>query len=105
MLVDDGDISEAEMGKHPEQGILTRSISGKKVPQARLSKPTPYYAKQGLLVCSDGYWENLAVDQVSYFINKPQNLQKDLQKQVNIAKQAGAENCDNISVFVFLNGK
>ncbi len=103
MLVEDQEIDEADMGKHPEQGILTRSISGKRPAKIRFSKITPFYKKQGLLVCSDGYWENIPVDEVSHFIQKPQNLLRDLKKQIKEAKKQGGKDCDNISVAVFFN--
>jgi len=103
MLLDDNEITEAEMGQHPEQGILTRSISAKKKALICFSDFKPLKKGEGLLLCTDGYWENLPVNQVSCFISiKKGDLSKKLIQCIQQAKQNDENKCDNITVQVIL---
>ena len=63
VLADRGKISESEMGSHPDQGRLLQSLGGDD-----LGEPACDFATiengDSFLLCSDGFWENLAQDEI-----------------------------------------
>jgi len=102
MLVDVGEISEAEMATHPDQNKVLKSVN-----HERLDTPTyktlPLKQESNylILLCSDGFWEQVSSDEmIKLFDSK--DLQKDLEKIVQLAKKRGGEYGDNISAVVYL---
>lgn len=100
MLLEDGEVTEDEMGRHPEQGMLTRSISAKNNIKASISAVRTFQPHQALLLCTDGFWENLprtTLIQLSQAHKNTQALEKSLSQWVNQAKQNAGADCDNIT--------
>jgi len=58
MLVDLGEISEAEMAEHPEQNRLYRSLGGGQKPRPELGT-APMVRDDLFVLCSDGVWQYL----------------------------------------------
>jgi len=58
MLVDLGEISEAEMATHPEQNRLYRSLGGGQEPRPEVGT-APLVRDDLFVLCSDGVWEYL----------------------------------------------
>ncbi|NQZ88165.1 MAG: serine/threonine-protein phosphatase [Saccharospirillaceae bacterium] len=105
MLLDEGEISEEEMGTHPEQNKLFKSIG---VLNEELDKPSikqysPLTAGESILVCSDGFWEHLSQKELVKLNNK--FSQKSLEKSCDISQIRANGKSDNISVIVFKQGK
>lgn len=96
-LVDDGEISEQEMGTHPHQNRLTRSIN--------ISKPFSVEVKQypiaipgeTFLLCTDGFWEFIKQNEL---IELAQGEVKDgeLIKKARLSMLRAGDKGDNISV-------
>lgn len=66
MLVDEGEVSEQEMGTHPDQNKLFKSIS---VLEEGYDKPTiktypPLNRHESILLCTDGFWEYLKPEEI-----------------------------------------
>lgn len=102
MLVDTGQLKEEEMGTHPEQGALTRSIGVKKsIKPSVKTHETPLQKGEGLLLCSDGLWEMISVKEMCSMAkqNKPQ---KRLEKLVVTAVKRAAPKSDNVTAQVLL---
>ena len=55
--LNEGKITEAEMGLHPEQNQLTRSINIQKNHQAEINIYAPIEKNETFLLCTDGFWE------------------------------------------------
>lgn len=55
--LDDGGITEREMGLHPEQNQLTRSINITKSSQAEVIIYPPIVKGETFILCTDGFWE------------------------------------------------
>jgi len=52
-----GSISEREMGLHPEQNQLTRTINVQKRHQAEINIYPPIKKGETFVLCTDGFWE------------------------------------------------
>jgi len=55
--LDDGTITEREMGLHPEQNQLTRSITIQKKFKPDINIYPPIQKGETFLLCTDGFWE------------------------------------------------
>jgi len=55
--LDQGDILEQEMGLHPEQNQLTRTINIQKKYQVDVSVYPPVEKGETFILCTDGFWE------------------------------------------------
>ncbi len=53
----DGDISERDMGLHPDQNQLLRTINILKKHQAEVNAYTPIKKGETFVLCTDGFWE------------------------------------------------
>lgn len=103
MLVDIGEISEADMGKHPDQTSLTRSIAvGKSIKPSIKKHSTPLQKNEVLLLCSDGFWEMLTINEV-LSLAKASNLENALQKWVNKAVKRATKKSDNVTAQIFIS--
>jgi len=101
MLVDVGEITEADMGQHPDQTSLTRSIAvGKSIKPSIQKHSTPLQKNEMLLLCSDGFWNMLTITEI-LSLAKTSNLKKTLQKWVNKAVKRAAKKSDNVTAQVF----
>lgn len=100
MLVDDGEISEAEMAAHPEQGKLYQSIGPKKTVKPRVSH-RELTATDVVLVASDGFWEGVSDEELQGFAIDPS--QQRLDCLVDLACERRAPKADNTTVISFEN--
>lgn len=55
--LDDGSITERDMGIHPEQNQLLRTINILKMHQAEVNLYPPIIKGETFVLCSDGFWE------------------------------------------------
>ncbi len=58
-LLNAGKISEEEMGQHPDQNQLTRSINILKKHQPEIREYPAIQKGETFLLCTDGFWENV----------------------------------------------
>ncbi|MEE7626194.1 PP2C family serine/threonine-protein phosphatase [Methylobacter sp. Wu8] len=56
-LLNNGKITEREMGQHPEQNRLTRSINILKAHEAEINLYPAMQQGETFILCSDGFWE------------------------------------------------
>lgn len=104
MLLDEGDITEEEMGTHPDQNKLFKSISvlGEKVDKPSVKKHPPLTAGDSLLVCSDGFWEFLTPKEL---VKLSGHLtQATLEEYCTLSQRRAAGKSDNITVLMYKKG-
>jgi len=102
MLVDTGQLTEEEMGTHPEQGALTRSIGvGKKTKATVKTQSTPMQPGEALLLCSDGLWEMVSRKEICALAKK-KNPEKQLHKLMSAAVKRAAPKSDNVTAELLL---
>jgi len=103
MKVDRGEITEQQMGTHPDQGALTRSIGvGKKVKPS--CKTHQQKLKQGdtLLLCTDGFWERVSQNEI-LSLAKSKDTEKDLNRWIKTAIKRANQRSDNVSAELYIH--
>jgi len=100
LLADRGKISESEMGNHTDQGRLLQSLGGDDLGEPDYDFAT-IESDDLFLLCSDGFWENLAQDEIlviaSAGIEERQRILTELSAQS--VTRAGAK-ADNLSAIL-----
>ena len=100
ILFESGEITEEEMGDHPDQNRLLQSLGSDEPPTLR-------YGFAGLdirevfLLCSDGLWENQSKDEIIGLANTPrEHCDAAVEKAVNEAVQRAGKKADNTTALV-----
>ncbi len=117
MLLSLGEITEEEMATHPDQNRLLKSLNAKKSTDATYKETSLPLGRSVVLVCSDGFWEDVSVEEMRHSIFGKQ-IETSLEEMVLLAKERGKkrakeraekrgvhidrESGDNISVVVAL---
>jgi len=99
MLLDDGEITEEEMGTHPDQGKLLKAISVKACPKPNLKVYPPLASGETCLLCSDGFWEMIPAKELSK-LSRSKQLDRDNAKAIQLAKKRAGPGSDNITVLL-----
>ena len=102
MLVDIGEISEQDMGHHPEQGQLTRSISMEGEIKPSIKTHSPFTKNQAVLLCSDGFWEQITGKEI-LSLAKVSSLYSALDTLVMKAVKRGGNSGDNVTAQIWRN--
>ena len=100
MLLDEGEISEAEMAAHPEQGKLYQSIGPKKIVKPRVAHKT-LEPTDLVLAVSDGFWEGVTEEELIHFASAPS--QQLLDTLVEQACERRSPKADNTTVISYDN--
>lgn len=97
LLLDEGEITESEMGTHPDQGRLIKSIARAEVtPSVKLYAPLE--PGDSLLLCSDGFWEQWQVTELLQALGKSPSV--DLNRMVATAVERAKGKSDNVTVIL-----
>lgn len=101
-LVDSGIINESQMGTHPTQNALTRSIAvGKAIKPSFKTHQTKLTNGDCLLLCSDGFWEMIKQKEIiSLAISKKPG--SDLNRWINTAINRAKPHSDNVTAQLFI---
>jgi len=100
MLVDMGDLDEAEMGSHPEQNALTRSVNMKDEIKTTVNSHNALNKGDALLLCSDGFWEEVPEKEYRSLAGS-RDADKMLNKLVNRAVERAGIGGDNVTAMFF----
>ena len=105
ILFERGEITEEEMGRHPDQSRLLQSLGGDEA-------PTPRYGsadlQQGdaLILCSDGFWEHLKPAELESLVATPaKRRQAALDQAVKTAVKRGGAKADNTTAIMIHCGE
>lgn len=102
MLVDTGVVTEENMGTHPDQGALTRSIGvGKKTKPSFKSHPSRMQKGDALLLCTDGFWEMITQNEI-LSLAKSKNPEKNLTTWIKTAIERAQPRSDNVTAQLFI---
>ena len=96
-LLEQGEIAEHEMGSHPEQNQLTRSINVMKLYSAEVNLYSPANPGETFILCSDGFWEYV---KPSEFLElaQPSSGKAELGKKARLAVLRARGRSDNVTV-------
>lgn len=99
MLFDQGDITEDEIGSHPEQSMLTRSIGMKSDIKPTIKIHSPLQQGEVLLLCSDGFWEMIKPYELTH-LTKTNDTHKQINEFITIANTRAGDKGDNVSISI-----
>lgn len=95
ILVDQGEITEAEMGTHPDQSRLLQSLGGEEPPTPRLGS-VDWRPGDSVILCSDGFWEYLTTPELEKLVaTEPAGRCRALELAVDTAVRRGGAKADN----------
>jgi serine/threonine protein phosphatase PrpC len=96
-LLEEGKITETEMGGHPEQNCLLRSINVAKGHESEINVYPAARAGETFILCSDGFWEN-AKTQDLLQLAQPDSGIDELEKAAKLSWLRANGKSDNITV-------
>jgi serine/threonine protein phosphatase PrpC len=96
-LLEEGKITEAEMGGHPEQNCLLRSINVAKGHEIEINVYPAARAGETFVLCSDGFWENVKTQELIQ-LAQPETDLDDLSKIAKLSLLRANGKSDNITV-------
>jgi len=102
MKLDRGEITEQQMGTHPDQGALTRSIGvGNKVNPSFKTHSQKLSKGDTLLLCTDGFWERISKNEIISLakIKKPE---KEMTVWIKTAIERAQPRSDNVTAQLFI---
>ena len=103
-LLDEGMISEEEMGIHPDRNKLYNSVGGFTLPDIDLGQPMKLNSGDILLLCTDGVWPELTPNEM-FATLRAYPLEKAVKNMMDHAEFRGGKDCDNLSVAALRYGE
>lgn len=94
ILVEQGKISEEQMGKDINQGKLYQSLGGETDYEADIDTVDNLQKGDWFLLCSDGFWGNLSLEDIATLESKSEIQAEEL---LSKARNIGGNDCDNIT--------
>lgn len=101
-LVDEGKLAPSDAERHPLRNYVTRCLGGLgPAPEPSFGSAAGLAAGDALLLCSDGFWGNLAPAEIEHLLRDRETpLQAALERLGAQAEAAGRPYCDNITALV-----
>lgn len=97
-LFDEGLISEREVGAHPEQNRLTRSINALLVEAPIEIQVFPaMQSGETFILCSDGFWTSIK-EQELLLLSQPESSKAELRKIAQMSVLRAGGRSDNVTV-------
>jgi serine/threonine protein phosphatase PrpC len=105
VLFERGEITEEEMGTHPDQSRLLQSLGGDEPATPRLGK-SALSPGDVLILCTDGFWEHLTRRELEKLVATPaKKRQSALDKAVDLAVRRGGPKADNTTAIMIHCGE
>jgi len=96
-LLEEGVVTEHQMGVHPDQNILMRSINILKTHQPEINVYPLAEKGETFILCSDGFWEFTKTNEFQRLAMSDVE-KKDLKKQAQLAVLRASGRSDNVTV-------
>lgn len=96
LLVDQGELAEADMADHPDQNLILQSLGGDRDPRPDFDQ-LPVAADDAFVLCSDGLWEAVTPEEMFEALGR-QPLGAAAESLVNTAARRRGKRSDNVSV-------
>lgn len=97
ILVDEGELDEWDMGSHPDQNRLTRSINPYKDVDIEVEVRQPMSVGETYVLCSDGFWESVRETDL-LMLSQPESGKMQLKNMANEAVARARGRSDNCTV-------
>ncbi|MFH1493449.1 MAG: protein phosphatase 2C domain-containing protein [Pseudomonadota bacterium] len=102
-LFEQGHITEAQMITHPERNKIYNCLGGMVSPEVELSRRTPIEPGDILMLCSDGLWGSLSVNEIGAILNT-YPLDQAIPELMDHAEFRGGQDGDNLSAIAMTWG-
>jgi protein phosphatase len=99
LLLDQGDISEDELARHPDQNKLYKYIGSKRQYVAAIKTFDSFDKGDTLLLCTDGLWTQCSADEL-YSLYQCENPDQSLTKICDLAVERGGDSGDNVTALL-----
>lgn len=97
-----GAISEAEMQTHPMRNFVEECVGGEAdLPTVEVAEAQQLLPGDILLLCSDGFWSPLDMDETASVLHECDDLQDALDALASQAAEASAPQSDNVTAAAF----
>ncbi|MCS5711354.1 protein phosphatase 2C domain-containing protein [Candidatus Berkiella aquae] len=96
-LFEQGLITEDEIGKHPEQNQLLRTVNLREKPDIDIVIHPPLNRDETLILCTDGFWTDTSITEIVKLANTP-DFEAAFQQQIERLSQKPYS--DNITLQV-----
>lgn len=103
-LVDEGLLAEDQMHLHPDRNKLYNSVGGFSLPDIEVSNPVTLREGDVLLLCSDGMWSELSVEEIGSTL-RAYPLERATKHMLDHAEFRGGEWADNLSLVAMRYGE
>ena len=103
-MVREGIISEEEAGTHPDRNKVANCLGGYMVPQVECSAPIPISDADIMLLCTDGIWGSINVQEISAIMHA-YSLEDAVRHLMDHAEFRGGEHGDNLSLVALTWGE
>lgn len=80
-MLQKGDILESELDHHPTRNILLKCYGPRSYEDPSITVRDPLKPHEAILVCSDGFWENMTPEDMRTFLQNP-NLENALKEYI-----------------------
>ncbi len=100
MMIDAGQLTEAEALVHPQRNKVFSCLGGAQAPQLDFSRKTPLLAGDTFILCSDGFWAPLGNDALirGYSATDVMHATPHLLDQAEVAAGEGGDNLSVIAM-------
>lgn len=102
-MFEQGLITEEQMTSHPERNKIYNCLGGMMPPEVELSRRTPIEAGDVLMLCSDGLWGSLSVNEIGAILNT-YPLDQAIPELMDHAEFRGGQEGDNLSAIAMAWG-
>lgn len=96
LLFDQGKITEAQMSSHPDRNKIYNCLGGSSPPEVELSKRVVIEPGDTMLLCSDGLWGTLTINEIGSILNA-YPLDQAIPELMDHAELRGGQDGDNLS--------
>lgn len=102
-LIDRGIFSAEEAQQKAGRNFLYNAIGGPMLPDIEVSDAIPLKEGDLLLLCSDGFWDSLAPEEMLAEL-QVKSLQQAIHYLMDLAETRGGKHCDNLTVLALRYG-
>ncbi len=103
-LVDEGRLSEADMGVHPDRNKLYNSVGGFMLPDIEVEEPVKLQQGDVLFLCTDGVWPELTPEEMLSTL-RAYPLERAVKQMLDQAEFRAGPYADNLSVVAMRYGE
>jgi len=98
LMMDQGLLDAEGAAKHPGRNRIYSCLGGNHSPQIEFSRPTPLYAGDVMILCTDGVWGPLGSEELVKRLAAPKNLMKETPRVLDGAETLAGPHADNLSI-------